>query len=535
MAGNVKFYVSSQDEKNSFFNKMDKAKLSLNEKISSVSNYELLNKALDILLETHGISENLPTNTDSSSSQNCDKYQTYLYSDKSETKEDIVLATNSALKNIVNGVQEHAGECENMLEITEITLFGHVAKLILKCANGHTLRCDTSPHIEGGKFLANMRMIHGVNSSGLRYVQYERLCKATGLGVCSESMFTDVQKIICEATDIVARTSVESALNAEMAQAVANSLNPLEMEGIDIITDARQSTRKNSAFSDVVALGGTTHKVVAIQTVSKKDDPCSQRHELIGVKNIYQELESKNVKVRLHGHDRNASVNKYLLKEQPTVKNANDTWHATKGIVKALKNITTGPKKNHGKTWHAELTDKAAAIKTATYHAMINCQGSSEKLRQQLDNISEHYIGNHDNCSVEARCKKEENYICSKSELKDPVAINLLSTAIKKLQVYKTPGDYVACVDTHYVESYNNSTLIYHDKRITFGEEEYKRRTNLSIIDWNENVDRECTSIVLFEDVKNPRRRVGHRNLKPKTYTFYENVWDKTMEKFYSA
>lgn len=71
------------------------------------------------------------------------------------------------------------------------------------------------------------------------------------------------------------------------------------------------------------------------------------------------------------------------------------------------------------------------------------------------------------------------------------------------LQVYKTPEDYVACVDTHNVESFNNSTLIYHDKRITFGEKEYKRRTHLSIIDWNENVDRDYTSVVLYEDVKN--------------------------------
>lgn len=72
------------------------------------------------------------------------------------------------------------------------------------------------------------------------------------------------------------------------------------------------------------------------------------------------------------------------------------------------------------------------AIKTATYHAMKSCDGSPEKLRQTLDNICDHYRGNHENCSSESRCKKEENYICSKSELKDPVAISLLTSAIKK-------------------------------------------------------------------------------------------------------
>ena len=91
-----------------------------------------------------------------------------------------------------------------------------------------------------------------------------------------------------------------------------------------------------------------------------------------------------------------------------------------------------------------------------------------------------------------------------------------------------------ACVDTHYVESFNNATLIYHDKRTTFGEKEYKRRTHLSICDWNQNVDRDFTSVVLFEDAKNPRRRSGHKNLKPKTYTFVKRIWEKVIDKFYT-
>ena len=94
---------------------------------------------------------------------------------------------------------------------------GPSGPLVLKYANRNRLRYDTSPHIEGRKFLANKKMIHGVNSSGLINVQYERHCKATGLGICPASMFTDVHKIVCEATDTVLWISVEKAPNAEMA------------------------------------------------------------------------------------------------------------------------------------------------------------------------------------------------------------------------------------------------------------------------------------------------------------------------------
>ena len=184
---------------------------------------------------------------------------------------------------------------------------------------------------------------------------------------------------------------------------------------------------------------------------------------------MYHEFENKNVSVRKHGHDQNA----------------NDIWHATKRIVKALKSVTTGPTKMHGITWHEELADKACSVKPATYYAMQNCYGSGERLRQMFNNIPEHYKENHEQCLPQSRCKEEDRYVCSKCELKDPKAISLLSLAIKKLQIYRTPDDYAACVDTHYVESFNNATFIYHDKRITFGKKEYERRTNLSICDWN--------------------------------------------------
>ena len=438
----------------------------LMKQISSVSNYEILNKVLDFFLEAHGYKSQETTQT----SQTENDFKQYLYSEKDDIEDDMFLCTKSALSNLVYGVSRHRTECEKTLEISQIKPFGHVGKLIINCENGHTLKVDTSSHIEGGKYLANLRIIHGVKCSGLRYIQYERFCKAIGMGICSETMFCDVEWIYCKATEDTAKESLDDAFNMEIGQAIANSQDPSDYAGIDIITDARHGTRKNSAYSDVIALGGTTHKVVSAQVISKQDDPISQRHELVGVKKMYQEFETKNVSVRIHGHDRNSSVNKYLSQEHNLVQNANDTWNATKGIVKALKSVTTGPKKMPGITWHEELADKASSVKTATYYAMKNCNGYGERLRQMLDNIPEHYKGNHEQCLPQSRCKQEDSYVCSKCELKDPKAISLLSAAIKKLQIYRTPDDYAAYVDTHYVESFNNATLIYHDKRITFGE-----------------------------------------------------------------
>ena len=143
-----------------------------------------------------------------------------------------------------------------------------------------------------------------------------------------------------------------------------------DFEGVDNITDAHHGWRKKAAQSDVVALGNVTHKVANIQTVTRSDEPISQRHELVGVKNMYKYFDSQNVKVRIRGHDGNSSINKYPAQEKPQVKNVNDTWHATKGITKVLKNITIDAKKNWGIIWHEELSDKAASIKIACFYVM---------------------------------------------------------------------------------------------------------------------------------------------------------------------
>ena len=58
----------------------------------------------------------------------------------------------------------------------------------------------------------------------------------------------------------------------------------------------------------------------------------------------------------------------------------------------------------HGITWHEELADKGGSVKTASYYAMKNCNGSRERLRQMPDNILENYKGNHEQCLSRSRC-----------------------------------------------------------------------------------------------------------------------------------
>jgi len=73
-------------------------------------------------------------------------------------------------------------------------------------------------------------------------------------------------------------------------------------------TDTCYNIRKNAQFSNVVCLGVETHKVLTVQTVTKEDEQCTQKHELLGTKRVYEHLDNAGVVIAVHGHDNAASV-----------------------------------------------------------------------------------------------------------------------------------------------------------------------------------------------------------------------------------
>lgn len=75
------------------------------------------------------------------------------------------------------------------------------------------------------------------------------------------------------------------------------------------MTDARHERRKNAKDTNVVS---TTHNVLKDIHLTKDDDQCTQRHELLGTKRLYEYFDSRlpfisgPMNVRAHSHDKNS-------------------------------------------------------------------------------------------------------------------------------------------------------------------------------------------------------------------------------------
>lgn len=144
-------------------------------------------------------------------------------------------------------------------------------------------------------------------------------------------------------------------------------------------------------------------------------------------------------------------------------------------------------------------------------------------------NIVQHYKNNHGSCHSTSRCRKDPNYESSRKVLTNPQAEKLLLGVIKNSVIFKNPQDYRLCRDTYYVESFNNVVNVYQDKRISFSDEQYNARANLAVCHWNENVDREYTS-VWKPNHRMPRSLKGKKNYKKCTYQFKKNIWNRYIK-----
>lgn len=432
---------------------------------------------------------------------------------------DHFICQAKAIMTLTNSVAHHQMTCRHLLMPREVSQNGHVIIVTFACQDGHTLHWSSSEAI-GNQYEVNYRIMLAYLCSGITPVQYERFADFADVGKLTEHFRAKFLIVMHPTMELLKRQSIYQARAEEMALSGCNT--------ITIMTDARHACRKNSHHTDHVSLGMKTHKVVDIQHVNKTDDRVSQRHETIGVSRMYDDFDKCNINVDVHVHDNNASINKAIRSRVGTT-NCNERWHATRPITAGLRKIGQGAKKNENKTWHPELGDKGALVRNHVYYALDHCDGSATKLRSIILNCVKHFQNIHDECDPTSECKTS-GYVPSFTIITSPVAQELLEKFLKTLTVYKQAENYVLSKNTYYVESFNNTCLIYLDKRIHYHDKMYEIRSWLSVLDWNEHVDRPYTSIYRCLRAEHPRQHGGKKVYKRKTYKFVQDIWELLLD-----
>ncbi|KAJ7339667.1 hypothetical protein OS493_006075 [Desmophyllum pertusum] len=314
---------------------------------------------------------------------------------------------------------------------------GHVLRLEFSCKNGHRIKWSSSS-ILGNKYTANCRMIHGFSSCGILESQYQGFAEAAKIGNVGDKYIDYVygtmgyMQTVLKAGDDCMTEQIHEVQNTDSYQ---------QRNGATVITDCRHDSTANAYHSTVAMLSYETKHVVAVQTVTKEVFRSSQTHEFEAMQQIIPAVQAKGLTVIEVAHDFVLKIKNWLL--TLNIQNSFDTWHGTKGVAKAMKEISCGAQKWEGEKWFAELSDKQASVKRHFYYSMKNCT-SPDNLRRRLLTILDHY------------------------------------RAITPIVILTRN-----CHDTYWVESFNNVILIYCPKRIHFADRTFNMRIALAVMDWN--------------------------------------------------
>ena len=480
-----------------------------------VTTFELLDALLDLYMDSGSQSVKRKEDKD---------FTTYLEC-QIDQDDPMFVGTNASASKLVQIVQYHSNLCSEPLVEKKHSMKGHVALLTYQCkGNKHKYIWSTSPHVtNSGHFVVNYKMMHGMETSGILPVTYERFVTAASIGYMDCRQRNDHTEQYSEAIKDAYKDSVNDATAEEISH-----IEDLKTGGITVMSDARHGWRKNSKDSSVVVIGDKSHKVLCHQLVTRDDDPCSQRHETFGTKAAMDKFEESGVMVEMWIHDRNVSVNNEVRKRNMI--NQNDLWHGIKNLKKLVKVVSCGAKKNHGKTWHEQLDDKVNAIANHVHYAARHSNGSGQNLRQRIDNVVLHYKNQHSKCPADSRCKTDPNYEPSKKVISSSFAETKLTEVLHKSTIYINAEDFAYGKDSHYVESFNNVLNIFEDKRICFSSQEYEKRALLACLHWNENVDRDFTSEYQKPSAANRRSKVK-KTYKSATYAYRDSIWKQFISK----
>ena len=470
-------------------------------------------------------------------------HSTFVGVTKDNTEQKLFITAETSLQKCIEVAEAHGRHCNGNLSLISMDYKGHAITSKIRCSQAgkkHEYRWSSSPYLPSGEYLVNHRMVFGFTTSGMLPSHYSRFSGGAGIGSVDQRKRDRIIGEIYTHVKEESKSSTEEALLEEMASYGDDPDDVVNMQldgedemmhiaahpGINIATDARHGWRKNAKDTSVVAIGDQSHKALRVEHVTKRDDSVSQRHERIGTERIYDYLEASGTFVNVHAHDSNATVDK--IAHARACVNQNDTWHGMKSLKKALTPISTGPLYKQGTTWHSQLFDKVEPVLTHARHVMRNCDNDADILRNKLLVCVDHYQNRHGQCSTSSRCQNDAKYEPSCVVLTAPKAVTLLKDTLTKSLLFKKAESYYLAKDTYYVESFNNVMNIFQDKRIVFSDMQYDLRSELAVCHWNENVDREYTSISQPRNQQNKRQK-AKKVLKRPTFRYRENMWRRYM------
>ena len=365
--------------------------------------------------------------------------------------------------------------------VTEISksLLGSMVVVHSLCSDGHQNKWQSQPTIDS-KIGGNVLLAGAILFSGNSFQNISSLARCLNLAFIGKSRFYDIQKeFLFPVVDKAWRDHQENLLEKIK-----------KIPKLDICGDGRCDSPGHCAkYGTYTVMSEGSNEILEFEVVQVTEVSSSNAMEAEGCNRVLNNLKDKGVSVRCLTTDRHTTITSEMRKKHSEIIHQYDVWHLSKWVVKKLT------KKSKKK----EYQDLSAWIQSVSSHfwwSVATCEGSYDVLIEKWTSVV-HHVGNKHSWRGAKHFKKCAHNPLSRREVKEKLWLKPGTAAHVALEEVvfnkKLLKDLKLVTEFHHtgnLEVYHSMMLKYCPKRQHFSHEGMNARTQLAVLDHNQNCAR---------------------------------------------
>ncbi|XP_051971034.1 uncharacterized protein LOC127635204 isoform X2 [Xyrauchen texanus] len=308
-------------------------------------------------------------------------------------------------------------------------------------------------------------------------------------------------------------------------------------KGVHLSGDGRPDSPGTSAkYNTYSLMDDTTHKIVHFELVQDTEASSSIAMEPIGFKRGLSRLVEQGIQIDVVTTDRSPSIRKIMRVDYPDMHHEFDICLVVKGLYKKLLSVSRY-KDNH------KLQPWIKCICNHLWYSCATCGGDPDDLTQKWKSILYHICGEHSWIEDGRQRRCLHNDLSPDQQRrkrwleKESRAFHTLKTLVLDKGLLKDLRQMALFKHTSKLEVFHSLLVKYCQKNLHFHNSSMIARTQLAILDYNENAH--CQQATTTSGVpwyngvfpEHSNECVSKKQFEPTTHKFRDGLVRKVLER----
>ncbi|XP_073714613.1 uncharacterized protein [Misgurnus anguillicaudatus] len=419
-------------------------------------------------------------------------------------------------------------ECGSLITKIRKATVGSLLRVHWECENKHKGQWSSCADVRGMP-VNNLLVSASTLVTGATYTDINDWASILHLQLPKKSTFYEIQSSYL--------IPVINEEYEEQQKAIVNDLhvqnelcNPVHLSG-DGRSDSPGFSAKYNTYS---LMDDKTDKIVHFELVQVSEASSSVAMEPIGFRRGVDKLLEQGIQIDVLTTDRSPSIRKIMRVEYPNIHHEFDVWHVVKGFFKKLLSISRHKENQELQPWIRSICNHL-------WYSCATCGGDPNELLVKWKSILYHIVGvhswieegntkkcDHNDLNPEQQWRKKwlQKESHAYRTLERLVLDKRLLNDLRQMALFKHTGE---------LEVFHSALLKYCSKSLHFHYTSMVARTQLAVLDHNENVGRQqaatITGVPRYNIVypKHTKEWIAKVIYKPTTQNFRETLLEKVL------